>query len=150
MARLSTRIVSLLLFQLVCAGTHTPTPTHTHTHTHTHAHAHTHTHTHTHTYTRTHTHTHPHTHTPTHSPLPEYTCIADTDCVLLALTPDGYKRLTAEHPPVALEIQRVILTRSAILRNKLQRELYTTSTVQRESLRLARQAQMRCYRTQLR
>lgn len=80
----------------------------------------------------------------------EYTSIADLDCVLLALTQAQYSRLSAEHHAVALDIQRIILTRAAILRNKLQRELYATSTVQRESLRLARQAQMKSYRTQLR
>jgi CRP-like cAMP-binding protein len=80
----------------------------------------------------------------------EYSTIADSDCVLLSLTRARYQELVDTHHAVALDIQRVILTRAAIRRNKLERELYALSQVQRESLRIARQSQMKNFRLQLR
>ena len=76
--------------------------------------------------------------------------MADTDCTLLAFSRQKYEELASAHPNIAMEVQRVILTRSAILRNKLQRELHAVSSIERESVRQARQAQMKGYRSQLR
>lgn len=76
--------------------------------------------------------------------------MADSDCVLLCLTRERYDALVTQYHSVALAIQRVILTRAAIHRNKLERELYAVSAIQREALRESRQTQMRSYRLQLR
>lgn len=80
----------------------------------------------------------------------EYSTITDTDCILLGLSQQHFADLVNANHLVALEVQRLILTRAAIRRNKLEREMFAMSDVQRESMHSTRLGQMRGYRMQLR
>jgi CRP-like cAMP-binding protein len=68
-----------------------------------------------------------------------YTVIVDTSSMMLAIDRKNMKVMEAQHPKLALEIQRTVLRHAASARNKLERDL--DSVNQWESLQMKTQRQ---------